>query len=77
MEKGYESDFRIGDFVRCVNTTGNVVLENGRIYCIRERSFYRGRWFVKVEGEGLLSRVNFFADRFVKADQIMSLEEML
>lgn len=77
MDKVYGSPFRVGDLVRCVDNGENRVLEEGRIYCIRERSFYSGRWFVKVEGEGLLSRVNFYADRFVKADPIMSLEDML
>ena len=77
MEKGYGSDFRVGDFVRCVSNRGNGALDEGRIYCIRERSFYNGKWFVKVGGSGIISRVNFFATRFVKSSLIPTVEEML
>lgn len=77
MEKEYGADFRIGDLVRCVSNRGNKLLENDHIYCIRERSFYHGAWFVKLEGEGLISRITFFATRFVKAGPIPTVEEML
>ena len=77
MEKGYGSDFRVGDFVRCVSNRGNRILKEGCIYCIRERSFYHGEWFVKLEGEGLISKVSFFATRFVKPEPIPTVEEML
>lgn len=72
-----DTAFRIGDTVRCVNKRGSRLLGVHRHYVIRERMYYNGVWFVKLEGEGVFPTLNFFTDRFVKTDSILSLEEML